>query len=88
MGQTIAGVGVNALLAAIGYVAGTAGTNEVVKQTAEVNSGIYTLATLAPFVFYLVMALLMHFGYNLGKKETIALKEELETRNAARNNAA
>ena len=88
MGQTIAGVGVNALLAAIGYVAGTAGTNEVVKQTAEVNSGIYTLATLAPFVFYLVMALLMHFGYNLGKNETIALKEELETRNAARNNAA
>lgn len=85
MGQTIAGVGFNALLAGIGYVAATAGSSEVVQQTTEVNNGIYTLATIVPFIMYLIMALLMHLGYNIGRDETIALKEELEARNAARD---
>ena len=80
MGQTIAGVSFNALLAGIGYVAATSGSNEVVVQTAEVNNGIYTLATLLPFVMYIIMALLLHFGYNLGKDEVVALNEELAAR--------
>ena len=80
MGQTIAGVSFNALLAAIGYVAATSGTSEVVVQSAEVNNGIYTLATLLPFIMYILMALLLHFGYTIGKKETIALAEELHER--------
>ena len=80
MGQTIAGVSFNALLAGIGYVAATAGSSEVVKQTTEVNNGIYTLATLLPFVMYIIMALLLHFGYNLGKDEVVALNEELASR--------
>ncbi|MCR4798442.1 MAG: glycoside-pentoside-hexuronide (GPH):cation symporter [Lachnospiraceae bacterium] len=84
MGQTIAGVSFNALLAGIGYVAATAGSNEVVIQTAEVKSGIYTLATLLPFIMYLLMALLLHFGYTLGKNEVIALNEELHSRSAAK----
>ncbi|MCR5098178.1 MAG: glycoside-pentoside-hexuronide (GPH):cation symporter [Lachnospiraceae bacterium] len=80
MGQTIAGVSFNALLAGIGYVAATAGSSEVVRQTAEVNNGIYTLATLLPFVMYIIMALLLHLGYNLGKNEVIELNEELAAR--------
>ena len=82
MGQTLAGVGYNALLAVIGYVAATAGSDAVVQQTQEVNDGLYTLATLVPFIIYLVMALLMQFGYNLNKTKTVELKEELEERNA------
>ena len=80
MGQTIAGVSFNALLAGIGYVAATAGTNEAVVQTQEVNNGIYTLATMLPFIMYIIMALLLHFGYNLGRKETEELKAELDAR--------
>ncbi len=82
MGQTLAGVGYNALLAVIGYVAAEAGSDAVVQQTTEVNNGLYTLATLVPFIIYLVMALLMQFGYNLNKTKTIELKNELEERNA------
>ncbi|MCR4674302.1 MAG: MFS transporter, partial [Lachnospiraceae bacterium] len=79
MGQTVAGVGFNALLAWIGYVSAT-DTTEVIVQSDSVNNGIYTLATLVPFIMYLLMALLMHFGYTLGKKETIELADELRER--------
>ena len=82
MGQTVAGVGFNALLGVIGYVSAEAGAGDVVQQTPEVNNGLYTLATLVPFIIYLVMALLMQFGYNLNKTKTIELKTELEERNA------
>ena len=85
MGQTIAGVGYNALLAVIGYVAAEAGSDAVIQQTSEVNDGLYTLATLVPFIIYLVMALLMQFGYNLNKTKTVELKNELEERNANNN---
>ena len=56
-----------------------------VVQSTDVNNGIYTLATLVPFIMYLIMALLMQFGYNIGKKDAIALKNELEERNAKRD---
>ena len=69
MGQTVAGVGFNALLAGIGYVS-SKDVTEVIVQTEDVNNGIYTLATLVPFIMYLAMALLMHFGYTLGKMQT------------------
>ena len=58
----------------------TAGSDEVVRQSAEVNNGIYTLATLLPFVMYIVMALLLHIGYNLGRTETEELKKELDSK--------
>lgn len=79
MGQTVAGVGFNALLAGIGYVS-SKDVTEVIVQTEDVNNGIYTLATLVPFIMYLAMALLMHFGYTLGKKQTIELADELHAR--------
>ena len=85
MGQTVAGVGFNALLGVIGYVSAEAGAGEVVQQTTEVNNGIYTLATLVPFILYIIMALLMQFGYNIKRDDAIALKEELEERNAKRD---
>ena len=36
---------------------------------------------------YLIMALLMQFGYNIGRDDAIALKNELEERNAKRDEA-
>lgn len=96
MGQTVAGVGFNALLAYIGYVSVNNESLTVLEslqkpffsnvvQSTDVNNGIYTLATLVPFIMYLIMALLMQFGYNIGKKDAIALKNELEERNAKRD---
>lgn len=87
MGQTVAGVGFNALLGVIGYVSAEAGAGDVVQQTPEVNNGIYTLATLVPFILYIIMALLMQFGYNIKRDDAIALKNELEERNAKRDEA-
>ena len=95
LGQTVAGVGFNALLAYIGYVSVNNESLSVLEsmqkpffnnviQTADVNNGIYSLATLAPCIMYLVMALLMQFGYNIGRDDAIALKNELEERNAKR----
>ena len=96
MGQTVAGVGFNALLAYIGYVSVNNESLTVLEslqkpffsnvvQSTDVNNGIYTLATLVPFIMYLIMALLMQFGYNIGRKDAIALKNELEERNAKRD---
>ena len=61
-------------LAAIGYVT----TEGVTEQSAAVNDGIYSIATIIPFVMYLVMFLLLQFGYPLTKGQIEVLKEELE----------
>lgn len=64
LGQTLAGAGSTLMLAAIGYVS----SSTVIEQSASVNSGIYTIATIVPFVIYLIMFLMLQFGYNLTKK--------------------
>ncbi|MCR4610396.1 MAG: glycoside-pentoside-hexuronide (GPH):cation symporter [Lachnospiraceae bacterium] len=85
MGQTVAGVGFNALLGYIGYVSAESGTGEVIQQSESTINGIYILATLVPFILYLIMALLMQFGYNIKKDDAVKLKEYLEERNAKRD---
>ena len=79
LGQTLAGIGASMALAAVGYV--TAQGNAV--QTAEVNNGIYNIATLVPFVMYLCMFLLLHFGYPLTRKHVEATRDELHARRSA-----
>ena len=74
LGQTLAGIGASLALAAVGYVT----AEGTVTQTAEVNQGIYNIATLVPFFMYLAMFLLLQFAYPLTKKTVSALRDELD----------
>ena len=73
LGQTLAGMGASVALAVVGYVT----AEGVTEQTAEVNQGIYDIATLVPFAMYLVMFLVLQFAYPLTKDRIKELKEEL-----------
>ena len=73
LGQTLAGIGASMALAAVGY--STAQGNAT--QTQAVNEGIYSIATIVPFVMYLCMFLLLQFGYPLTKKALEQLHAEL-----------
>ena len=73
LGQTLAGIGASLALAAVGY--NPAQGN--ITQTRAVNEGIYSIATLVPFVMYLCMFLLLQFGYPLTKKALDQLHAEL-----------
>lgn len=66
IGQALAGGLGGWVLGAIGYQASTAG--EVIIQTESVTNSIYTVATLAPAVCYLIVGLILVFGYPLSKK--------------------
>ena len=74
LGQTLAGMGASVALAAVGYSTAAG----AVEQTASVNEGIYTMATIIPFVMYLCMFLLLQVGYPLTKKALEQLRRELE----------
>ena len=74
LGQTLAGIGASIALGAIGYR-----TEEgILLQAQEVNEGIYNIATLIPFFMYLIMYLLLRFGYPLTRKKVEEMKGELE----------
>ena len=74
LGQTLAGIGATMAMAAIGY-----NTAEgVIEQEAAVNNGIYSIATIIPFVMYLAMFLFLQFGYNLTKKYVQTVRETLD----------
>ena len=77
LGQTLAGIGASMALAAVGYSTAA----DVVTQTRAVNEGIYSIATIVPFVMYLCMFLLLQFGYPLTKKALAELHVELEAEN-------
>ncbi|MBR0161377.1 MAG: MFS transporter [Oscillospiraceae bacterium] len=74
LGQTLAGIGASMALAAIGYST----AQDAVVQTQAVNEGIYTMATIIPFVMYLCMFLLLQVGYPLTKKALEQLHADLE----------
>ena len=73
LGQTLAGIGASMALAAVGYST----AQDAVAQTQAVNEGIYSIATIVPFVMYLCMFLLLQFGYPLTKKAIEQLHAEL-----------
>ena len=73
LGQTLTGIGASLALAAVGYNAAQGN----ITQTRAVNEGIYSIATLVPFVMYLCMFLLLQFGYPLTKKALEQLHAEL-----------
>ncbi len=73
VGQALAGGIGGFALTAIGYI------SEASAQTQAVSERIYTVATLIPGVCYLLVFLIMQFGYPLSRraveKNTIILKE-------------
>lgn len=76
LGQTLAGVGLNALLAVINYDSEASKMGQALPD--EVLSKLYDISTLIPAIALLLMAVILTFGYNLGKKKLAALHTELD----------
>ena len=76
IGQAIASALGGYSIALIGYVEGAA------SQSAAVNNGIYTIATLIPAILYAVVGIALIFVYNLNKTKVLENVEILKTRKA------
>ena len=76
IGQAIASALGGWSIALIGYVEGAA------SQTAAVNNGIYTIATLIPAILYAVVGIALVFVYNLNKANVLENIEILKARKA------
>ena len=76
IGQAIASALGGYSIALIGYVEGAA------SQTAAVNNGIYTIATLIPAILYAVVGIALIFVYNLNKAKVLENVEILKARKA------
>ncbi len=70
LGQTVAAILVNAALLKIGYSAD--------NLTESALSGMYSSSVLIPAVLYLLIFLLLWFGYPLGKRELARLQAQKE----------
>ena len=75
LGQTLAGVGLNALLAYIAY------DGELSKQgvglSDTVLSKLYDISTLVPAIMLALMAVLLFAGYDLSKKKLETVRADL-----------
>lgn len=76
LGQTLAGVGLNALLAIIHYSSDASANGQALPD--DVLNKLYNISTLVPAVALALMALILAFGYNLSKKKLTTLHKELE----------
>ncbi len=76
LGQTLAGVGLNALLAIINYD-GTATQNGKLLEE-SVLSKLYDISTLVPAILLALMAVTLFFGYNLSKKKLEEMHKQLD----------
>ena len=76
LGQTLAGVGLNALLAFIHYDGTATQRGELISET--VLSKLYDISTLVPAIMLATMALILFFGYDLSKKKLATMHEQLE----------
>ena len=76
IGQAIASALGGWSIALIGYVEGAA------SQTAAVNNGIYTIATLIPAILYALVGVALIFVYNLNKAKVLENVEILKARKA------
>ena len=74
IGQAIASALGGWSIALIGYVEGAA------SQTAAVNNGIYSIATLIPAILYAVVGIALVFVYNLNKAKVLENIEILKAR--------
>jgi GPH family glycoside/pentoside/hexuronide:cation symporter len=78
IGQALAGLVAGYALSFTGYQTGVG--DEVITQTAETISGIFTTSTLGPAVGYLLTALFIMFVYPLNKEATLENQQILEER--------
>lgn len=76
LGQTLAGVGLNALLAVIAYDSEASANGQALPD--DVLAKLYDISTLVPAIALALMAVLLAFGYNLSKKKLVSMREELE----------
>ena len=76
LGQTLAGVGLNALLALINYNSEASENGLALPE--EVLDKLYDISTLVPAIVLALMAVILAFGYNLSKKKLAVLHTELE----------
>lgn len=76
LGQTLAGVGLNALLAFINYNSEASANGQALPD--EVLDRLYNISTLVPAVVLALIAVILAFGYNLSKKKLSVLHAELE----------
>ena len=76
LGQTLAGVGLNALLAVINYDSTASANNTALPE--DVLTKLYDISTLVPAIALGLMAIILAFGYNLSKKKLSVLHTELE----------
>ena len=81
LGQTLAGVGLNALLALIHYDGTATQRGELISET--VLSKLYDISTLVPAIMLAIMALILFFGYDLSKKKLATMHEKLEVQRQA-----
>ena len=75
LGQTLAGVGLNALLAFIHYNGEL--SKEGIGLGEDVLSKLYDISTLVPAIMLALMAVTLFFGYNLNKKNLETMHMEL-----------
>ena len=81
LGQTLAGVGLNALLAVINYDGQATQRGELLKQ--DVLDRLYDISTIVPAIMLALMAVTLLFGYNLSKKKLAEIHAELDEARAA-----
>lgn len=75
LGQTLAGVGLNALLAFINYNSDASKQGKVLAD--DVLAKLYDISTLVPAIFFLIMALVLFFGFDLTKNKVTEMHNAL-----------
>lgn len=75
LGQTLAGVGLNALLAIIKYDSTAAENGQALS--AEVSEKLFDISTLIPAIALALMAVVLAFGYDLSKKKLPEMRAQL-----------
>ena len=81
LGQTLAGVGLNALLALIAYDAEASKAGQALAK--GTLSKLYDISTLIPAIVLTLMFVILFFGYNLSKSKLAKLHEDIESLRSA-----
>lgn len=76
LGQTLAGSGLNALLALISYSSDASANGQALPD--EVLGKLYDISTIVPAVALSLIAVILLFGYNLSKSELAKIKIQLD----------
>lgn len=76
LGQTLAGVGLNALLAFIKYDSEASANGQALPDS--VLSKLYDISTLVPAIALALMAILLSVGYTLSKKKLAQMRADLD----------